>query len=155
MYSNPSSLMQCKLWLPVSELGSSKQFPRLYYDNSFMHTFGCTQLLVPMYIRYCLSKWTFNWTTIQDPLSRELDELDEESTLQLSRGHQITGSKPELHLAARREDLQTVRLLVDDQHQNPLQKDKYGDTALHTAAQGGSLTYSSISLRRKTATLHV
>ena len=28
---------------------------------------------------------------------------------------------------------------MDNEHHNPLQKDKYGDTALHAAAQGGSL----------------
>ena len=57
----------------------------------------------------------------------------------LVHGHQITGSTPELHLAAKSGDLETVRLLTDKEHQNSLQKDKYGDTALHAVAWGGSL----------------
>ena len=74
---------------------------------------------------------------MQDRLSEELDELDEESecTLYVSSGHQITGSKPELHLAAKRGDLERLKFLKD----NPLQKDEYGNTAVHAAAQGGSL----------------
>ena len=66
-------------------------------------------------------------------------ELDEERTLQSSSGHQLTESIPELHLAAKRGDLERVKFLTDNEHQNPLQKDKYEDTALHTAARGGSL----------------
>ena len=64
----------------------------------------------------------------------ELDELDEEleGSLQIS-------SVQKIHLAARRGDLETVTFLVDREHQNPLQKDQYGNTALHAAAQGGSL----------------
>ena len=59
---------------------------------------------------------------MQDTLSTELDELDEEveSRLQMSSGHQTTGNTLELHLAARRGDLETVRFLTDNQHQNPL-----------------------------------
>ena len=45
----------------------------------------------------------------------------------------------ELHRAARRGDLDTVRFLTEEKHQNPLQKDGMGDTALHAAAVGGSL----------------
>ena len=45
----------------------------------------------------------------------------------------------ELHHAARRGDLDTVRFLTEEKHQNPLQKDEKGDTALHAAAEGGSL----------------
>ena len=91
------------------------------------------------YIRYCLNKWTLNCTTIQDPLSKELDELDEERTLHLPSGHQLTDSTPELHVAAKRGDLERVKFLTDKEHQNPLQKDKYGDTTLHAAAEGGSI----------------
>ena len=80
-----------------------------------------------------------NYNAIQDPLSKELDELDEESTLQVSSGHQLTESMPELHLAARTGDLERVRLLTLNECQHPLQKDEYGNTALHAAAQGGSL----------------
>ena len=83
--------------------------------------------------------WTLNWTTIQDPLSKELYELDEDRTLQLSSGHQLTGSTPELHCAAWRGDLERVKFLMDNMHQNPLQKDTYGDAVLHAAAWGGSL----------------
>ena len=54
-------------------------------------------------------------------------------------GQQLTRSIPELHLAAMRGDLERVKFLVDNEHQNPLQKNKYGNTALHAAAQGGSL----------------
>ena len=36
-------------------------------------------------------------------------------------------------------DLETIMFLVDSEHQNPLQKNQYGNTALHAAAQGGSL----------------
>ena len=70
--------------------------------------------------------------SIQDILSNELDELDEEfeGSLQIS-------SVQNIHLAARREDLETVMFLKEPQ--NPLKKDKYGNTALHAAAQGGSL----------------
>ena len=61
----------------------------------------------------------------------------------LSSGHRLTGSilelHLELHLAARRGEMGIVRFLMDNVHQNPLQKDKYGDTALHAAAQGESL----------------
>ena len=60
------------------------------------------------------------FSKIQDPLSKGLDELDEERTLQSSNGHQLTESTPELHRAARRGDLETVRLLMDKEHQNPL-----------------------------------
>ena len=35
--------------------------------------------------------------------------------------------------------MERVKFLTDKEHQNPLQKDEYGDTALHAAAQGGSL----------------
>ena len=62
-----------------------------------------------------------------------------ENNLQISSGHQITGDRSELHLAARKGDLETVKFLTDKKHQNPLQKDEYGDTALHAAAKGGSL----------------
>ena len=58
-------------------------------------------------------------------------ELDEESTLQVSSGRQLTESIPELHLAARRGDLERVKFLIDNEHQTPLQKDKDGNTALH------------------------
>ena len=73
-------------------------------------------------------------------MSEELEELDEfESTLEISSGQQITGNTPELHLAAKKGDLETVRLLTGEEHQNPLQKDKHGNTVLHATAQGGSL----------------
>ena len=72
-------------------------------------------------------------------MSKELDELDEEKLLLSSSGHQLTESTPELHLAARRGDMERVKFLMDSEHQNPLQKDKYGDTALHAAAWGASL----------------
>ena len=35
--------------------------------------------------------------------------------------------------------MERVKFLMDNAHQNPLQKDEYGDTALHTAVEGGSL----------------
>ena len=63
-------------------------------------------------------------------MSKELEELEEfESTLEISSGQLIAGNTPELHLAAMRGDLGTVRLLTDKEHQNPLQKDEKGDTA--------------------------
>ena len=47
-------------------------------------------------------------------MTKELEELEEfESTLEISSGQLITGNTPELHLAARRGDLETVRLLTD------------------------------------------
>ena len=66
--------------------------------------------------------------------SNELDELDEEfeGSLQIS-------SPQNIHVAARRGDLETVMSLVDKECQNPLKKDKYGNIALHAAAQIGSL----------------
>ena len=81
-------------------------------------------------------------TTIQNPLSKELDEQIEE--FQLSSGHQLTENAPELqladlHLAALRGDLETVRFVADNKPRNPLHKNEYGDTALHIAALGGSL----------------
>ena len=38
-----------------------------------------------------------------------------------------------------REVIWRVKFLIDNEHQNPLQKDKYENTALHAAAKGGSL----------------
>ena len=61
----------------------------------------------------------------------------------------------ELHHAARRGDLDTVRFLTEEKHQNPLQKDEKGDTALHTAAEGGSLDVLKYFISEKTATLHI
>ena len=80
---------------------------------------------------------------MQDHLSGEPDELEEfENThniLIISSGQQITRIIPELHLAAWTGDLETVKLLTDKEHQNPLQKDECGNTALHIAAWGGTL----------------
>ena len=80
---------------------------------------------------------------MQDHLSEEPDELEEfENThniLIISSGQQITRIIPELHLAAWTGDLETVKLLTDKEHQNPLQKDECGNTALHIAAWGGTL----------------
>ena len=73
-------------------------------------------------------------TSIQDPLYGELEECL--YTLDISSEHKKT---TELHRAARRGDLDTVRVLKEEKHQNPLQKDGKGDTALHAAAVGGSL----------------
>ena len=89
-------------------------------------------------------------------MSKELEEFEEfESTLEISSGQLITGNRPELHLAAMRGDLETVRLLTDKEHQNPLQKDENGDTALHAAAEGGSLDVLKYFIDEKIVTLHV
>ena len=64
-------------------------------------------------------------------MANELDE-EFEGSLQISSAQNI-------HLAARRGDLEAVIFLMDKDPQNPLQKDKNGNTALHAAAQGGSL----------------
>ena len=78
---------------------------------------------------------------MQDPLYRELEEYEytlhiHQSPSKTSSEHHIT---TELHRAARRGDLDTVRFLTEEDQQNPLQKDEKGDTALHAAAEGGSL----------------
>ena len=72
---------------------------------------------------------------------RELEEFEytphiHQSPSQASSEHHKT---TELHCAARRGDLDTVRFLTEEKHQDPLQKDEKGDTALHAAAEGGSL----------------
>ena len=54
-----------------------------------------------------------------------------ESPSEASSEHHRT----ELHRAARRGDLDTVRFLTEDEQQNPLQKDEKGDTALHATAE--------------------
>ena len=57
-----------------------------------------------------------------------------QSPSEASSEHQST----ELHRAARRGDLDIVRSLTEEKHENPLQKDEKGDTALHMAAERGS-----------------
>ena len=65
---------------------------------------------------------------MQDPLSKELEELDDfERIHQLSSEHQRTENTPALHYAALIGDLESVKFLTDE-HKKPLQKDKYGDT---------------------------
>lgn len=77
-----------------------------------------------------------NWTALQD----KDDEVDQfEDTLKITSRKQITRNAFKLLLAAWREDLETVKFLTDKKHQKPLQKDEHGNTALHAAAQGGSL----------------
>ena len=69
---------------------------------------------VLQHIYICIPKY-------KDPLSKELDELDDyEGSLQTSSGHQISGNTPELHLAARRSDLEAVKFLTDKEHQKPV-----------------------------------
>ena len=46
----------------------------------------------------------------------------------------------ELHQASLRGEIDKIKQLVENQHVNPLLKDKYGDTALHYAAMGGDLS---------------
>ena len=72
--------------------------------------------------------------SIQDILSNELDGLDKEF-----EGSPQISSVQNIHPVTRRRDLETVVFLVDKERQNPLQRDKYGNTARHVAAQGGSL----------------
>ena len=68
---------------------------------------------------------------------RELEEFEytlhiHQSPSEASSEHHRT---TELHRAARRGDLDTVRFLTEEKHQNPLQKDEKGDTALHATAE--------------------
>ena len=73
-------------------------------------------------------------------MCNELEEFD--YTLHIHQSSEASSehhSTTELHRAARRGDLDTVRFLTEEKHQNPLQKDEKGDTALHIAAEGGSL----------------
>ena len=87
---------------------------------------------------------------------KELEELEEfESTLEISSGQLITGNTLGLHLAAMIGDLETVRLLTDKEHQNPLQKDKRGDTALHAAARGGSLDVLKYFIDEKNCNVYI
>ena len=72
---------------------------------------------------------------------KELEEFEytlhiHQSPSEASSEHRRT---TELHRAARRRDLETVRLLIEEKHKNPLQEDERGDTALHPTAEGGSL----------------
>jgi len=62
-------------------------------------------------------------------LYKELEEFDytlhiHQSPSEASSEHHRT---TELHRAARRGDLDTVRFLTEEEHQNPLQKDEKGD----------------------------
>ena len=71
-------------------------------------------------------------------LSEGLDKSDDLST-ELHKPDEINNMLQWLYFVAKSGDLEIVKFIVDKKHQNPLQKDKIENTALHAAAQGGCL----------------